>query len=296
MNIGYALLAVWGVSIVSLIGIIALGFPLSKLKKVLVCFFAFSVGILLWDAFLHLLPEAVEEYGLSLKVSFAILWGILGGFIIEKLFHLTHHHTKEQEKKKSEKSDENKGMEFVEGHFGETEIKPFAFMNLLGDFIHNIIDGIIIGVAFMVDVPLGISTTLAVILHELPQEIGDFCVLIQGGFPKKKALCLNFLTALSAFIGLGIVYLLESSVEGISEILLPFSAGLFIYIAVADMLPEMHKECSFRQSVIQIFLLLIGLWVMLGLALNEEEHHEEEHEHHQIIEHSEEPLIIQENE
>ena len=273
MNMMYSILAVLIVSLVSLVGIWTFWFPLVKLKKVLVCFFAFSAGILLGDAFLHLLPEAVEESWLTLQGSFAIIWGILLGFIVEKLFHLTHHHEKEKKSeilsREDEKTQEEWGMQFVEGHFGKEEIKPFAFMNLLGDFVHNIIDGMIIGVAFMVDTSVGISTTLAVILHELPQEIGDFCVLVQGGYSKKRALFLNFLTALSAFIGLGFVYLLQNFLEGIEAFLLPLSAGLFIYIAVADMLPEMHKECSFRQSFLQILLLWIGILVMLLLAFGE---------------------------
>ena len=273
MSIMYSVLAVLVVSGVSLVGIWTFWFPLVKLKKILVCFFAFSAGILLGDAFLHLLPEAVEEEGFTLQGSFAIIGGILLGFIVEKLFHLTHHHEKEKKSEETSretwKLSEEGGMQFVEGHFWKEEIKPFAFMNLLWDFVHNIIDGMIIGVAFMVDTQVGISTTLAVVLHELPQEIGDFCVLIQGGFSKKKALILNFLTALSAFIGLGIAYLLQNTLEGVESFLLPLSAGLFIYIAVADMLPEMHKECSFRQSFLQILLLGVGIGVMLLLALGE---------------------------
>lgn len=257
MQYFYWIIAVLVVSLISVIGIIVIGYPMAKLKKVLVCFMAFSVGILLGDAFLHLLPEVTEENGFSLIISCGIMGGIFLWFIIEKI--LTTHRSKENQ-----------------------EVQTFAWMNLVGDMVHNSIDGIIIGTAFMIDIHAGIATTLAVILHEIPQEIGDFCVLVHGGFSKKKALLYNFFTALTAFIGLWVVFLLNTYVEGISEILVPLSAGLFIYIAASDMIPELHKESNLKHSFHQIFFLLIGFAVMYGLTLTEAEHEDTPEERVQI--------------
>jgi zinc and cadmium transporter len=146
---------------------------------------------------------------------------------------------------------------------------PFARMNLIGDMVHNLMDGIIIAVTFMVSIEVGIATTLAVILHEIPQEIGDFGVLLHGGFSKKKALLLNFLTALTAFIGLVLAYVLQRYVENIAGLLTPLAAGLFIYIAGSDLIPEMHKHPQLKQSLLQILLFLCGIGVMVSLTLME---------------------------
>jgi len=243
MNYLYWILAVLVVSLVSLVGIITLWYPLAKLKKILIWFIAFSAGILIWDAFLHLLPEAIEEYGLTKLVSFSVIWWIVIWFIIEKILNTIH--TRK------------------EIH----EVKTFARMNLVWDMIHNMIDWIIIWVAFLASPTVWFATTLAVILHEIPQEIGDFCVLVHWWLSKKKALLYNFLTALTAFLWLLIAYLLNNYVENISQILMPLSAGLFIYIAASDMIPELHKENEIKQSILQIALLIIGIAVMLWLSI-----------------------------
>ena len=243
MNYIYWIFAVFIVSLISIIGIITLWYPLAKLKKILIWFIAFSAGILLWDAFLHLLPEAVEQYWFSILVSFSLIWWIVIGFLIEKILNIVHINKK------------------------SNEIKTFARMNLVGDMVHNMIDWIIIWVAFLINPTTWLATTLAVILHEIPQEIWDFCVLVHWWLSKRKALIYNFLTALTAFIGLLVSYLLNSYVDNISQILMPLSAWLFIYIAVSDMIPEMHKENQIVQSILQIVLLLVGIFVMLLLSL-----------------------------
>jgi len=245
MNYLYWILAVAIVSLISVIWVFTLGYPMAKLKKILICFIAFSVGILLWDAFLHLLPEAVEEYWLTMITSFSVIWWILIWFIIEKILNTIH--PKE------------------ETH----EVKTFAWMNLVWDMVHNMIDWIIIWVAFLVDPTVWLATTIAVVLHEIPQEIWDFCVLVHWGFSKKKALLYNFFTALTAFLWLLIAYLLNNYVENISQILMPLSAWLFIYIAASDMIPELHKEAHIKHSIHQIIFLIIGFVVMYGLTLSE---------------------------
>lgn len=261
MNYLYWVLAVLIISLVSLIGVFTISYPLAKLKKVLVCFIAFSVWILLWDAFLHLLPEAVEEYWFNATISRWIIWWIFIWFIIEKILTIKHNPEKEH------------------------DVKTFAWMNLVWDMVHNSIDWIIIWSAFIVDIHLWIATSLAVILHEIPQEIWDYCVLVHWWIQRKKALLYNFLTALTAFIWLWIAYLLSAYVEWITQILMPVSAWLFIYIAASDMIPELHKESHIDHSIHQIIFLAIGFVVMYWLTLSEGHDHGHDHDHDHWEEH-----------
>ena len=243
----YTILSVLIVSLVSLIGVLSLSIKSNKLKKFLVYTISFSAGALFGDAFIHLIPEAVEETGFGLKTSLFILLGIIFSFIIEKFIHWRHCH-----------------MPHSKEH-----IHPFAVMNLLGDGVHNFIDGIIIGASYLVSIPTGIATTIAVILHEIPQEIGDFGVLLQGGFSKSKALAFNFLTAATAVLGAIISLVLSSYITGLTTFLIPFAAGTFIYIAGSDLIPELHKEVKFQRSLIQLIAFLVGIGVMVSLILLE---------------------------
>jgi zinc and cadmium transporter len=142
-------------------------------------------------------------------------------------------------------------------------------MNLVGEGVHNFIDGIIIATSYLVSIPVGIATTIAVIFHEIPQEISDFGVLVYGGFTKKKALLANFLIALTAVIGAIITLLIGTSVENILTFLIPFAAGNFIYIACSDLIPELHKETKLKISLTQLILFVLGILVMAALLLVE---------------------------
>jgi zinc and cadmium transporter len=165
-------------------------------------------------------------------------------FIIEKFLHWHHCH------------------QVSDSH---TNIQPYAIMNLIGDGVHNIIDGLIIGASYLVSIPIGIATTIAVVLHEIPQEIGDFGVLIYGGLSRGRALMLNFLTALTAILGAVVSLVAASSIEGATTFLVPLAAGQFIYIAVADLIPEIHKETDWKKSLIQLALFVLGVVVMVAL-------------------------------
>jgi len=241
----YSLISVLIVSLLSLIGVIALSIKKDRLKKILIYTISFSAGALFGDAFIHLIPEAVEETGFSLKTALYILSGIVFSFITEKFIHWRHCHLPHSKE----------------------HIHPFAIMNLLGDSVHNFIDGLIIGASYLVNIPTGIATTIAVILHEIPQEIGDFGVLLQGGFSKAKALAFNFLTAATAILGAIISLMLSSYIKGLTTFLIPFAAGTFIYIAGTDLIPELHKEVKFQRSLIQLVTFLIGIGIMVSLVL-----------------------------
>ena len=146
---------------------------------------------------------------------------------------------------------------------------PFAWMNLFGDSIHNFIDGMIIGASYLISIPVGMATTIAVVLHEIPQEIGDFGVLVHGGFSRKRAVFLNFITALTAVIGAVAILLLGGMTEGLITFLIPFAAGNFIYIASTDLIPELHKEKEILKSVLQLVFFVIGVLIMVPLLLLE---------------------------
>ena len=240
----YSLVSVLVVSLISFIGVLTLSIKTPKLKSVLIYFVSFSAGALFGDAFIHLLPEAVERSGkFTLFISLSLLSGIIFFFIIEKIVHWNHCHVP----------------------VSKTHVHPFSLMNLVGDGVHNFIDGLVIGVSYLVNIPVGIATTLAVIFHEIPQEIGDFGVLLHGGFTKKKALLLNFLVSITAIVGV-VLALSLSSVEKIILFLIPFAAGGFIYIAGSDLIPELHNcEYDFKRSLLQLIAFLIGIGVMAGL-------------------------------
>ncbi|MFH0837350.1 MAG: ZIP family metal transporter [Candidatus Aenigmatarchaeota archaeon] len=238
----YTLVAVLVVSLISLIGVITFAINLKKLNKLLMFFVSFAAGALIGDAFIHLLPEATEA-GFTLEISLSVLAGIILFFIVEKFIHWRHCH--------------NIGCKKHE--------HTLAYMNITGDVVHNFIDGMIIAASFLVSVPLGIATTLAVILHEIPQEIGDFSIMMHSGLKRTKALLFNFLTALTAILG-AVVVLLLGNIETFSFFLIPFAAGGFIYIACADLIPELHKEVRTRISLLQLIAFVIGI-AMMALLL-----------------------------
>ncbi|MCH8003754.1 MAG: ZIP family metal transporter [Nanoarchaeota archaeon] len=241
----YTLVSVLIVSLISFVGVLTLSIKADKLKKILLYMVSFSAGALFGDAFIHLLPEIIEEVGFGLNISIYVMIGIGFSFVIEKFIHWRHCHIPHSKE----------------------HIHPFAMMNLFGDGVHNFIDGIIIGASYLVNIPVGIATTLAVIFHELPQEIGDFGVLLHGGFSKAKALFFNFITALTAVFGAIVSLLIGSYVENITTFLVPFAAGTFIYIAGSDLIPELHKEVEIKKSLLQFISIVLGVSVMLFLLL-----------------------------
>jgi zinc and cadmium transporter len=242
----YSLLSVFLVSCISLVGLFTFSIKEKTLKKILLYFVSFSVGGLLGDAFIHLLPESIKLNN-ELLLSFYILSGVIVSFILEKFIHWRHCHIPTSTE----------------------HPHPFALMNLMGDSVHNFIDGMIIGASYLTSLQIGIATTIAVIFHEIPQEIGDFSVLIYGGFSRKKALFLNFITALTAIAGTVISLLISSYFESLTNFLLPFAIGSFIYIASSDLIPELHKETKPIKSLVQLIMLIVGIGIMFSLLLLE---------------------------
>lgn len=203
---------------------------------------AFAVGGLFGDAIIHLIPEAFKTNPNSLSVSLLILLGIFIFFGMEKILRWRHCHE----------------SDCPEHHH-------LATMNLVGDAVHNFIDGLIIGVSFMVSLPLGLATTVAVVLHEIPQEVADFGVLIYAGVPVKKALGYNFLSALLAVLGVAMAALVGKYVTNFSDLLIPITAGGFIYIAGSDLIPELHHQTQISHFLKQLIFILLGLGIMVLL-------------------------------
>lgn len=226
------------VSLVSLAGIILLSLKKETLEAITFIILSFAVGSLFAAAFFDLLPEAIElaEPGTVFAVA---LSGIIVFFILERLIHWHHEH-----------------------HDHMKHEKPVATLVLLGDALHNFFDGIAIAASFLSSIELGITTTFAIIAHEIPQEISDFTLLRYAGYSTKKAILANLLTALTAVTGAMLFFFLSDSVENLEVYGLAFTAGAFLYIAGTDLLPEMHKEEEKSKSVIQLAAMLGGIAVI----------------------------------
>lgn len=243
----YTLASVAIVSLMGFAGVFTLPFKDAKLKRILLFLVSFSAGALFGDAFLHLLPQATEKSGFSIFVSLSLLGGILVFFVLEKVVCWRHCHI--------EPSDDHP--------------HPFAIMNLIGDAFHNFIDGMLIAGSYLASPAIGVATTIAVVLHEIPQEIGDYGVLVHGGFGRVQALLMNFFVQLTAILGAVFILALSLKTEVLTGFLVPFTAGGFIYIAGSDLIPELQKHTGIRGSIAQLFSLLLGIGLMLALILVE---------------------------
>lgn len=242
----YTLASVVVVSLISFTGAATLLLNEKHLKKILLFLVSLAAGTLFGDAFIHLIPETAEKYGFDLTVSMALIAGITSFFILEKIIHWRHCHNMEC----------------------ETHVHPVGPLTIFGDSLHNFIDGTLIAGSFLVDVKLGFATTIAVILHEIPQEIADIGILLHAGMSKGKALFYNFLSAITAILGALAVLAIQN--ENGTRLLVPFTAGAFIYIAGADLIPELHKETKSANVIVQLLSFLVGIGIMVALTALEQ--------------------------
>jgi len=218
-----------------------------------------SVGVLLATALLHSLPEAFTSHDVDIPSLFVTLMaGLLGFFILEKaaLLRHSHHH-------------EHDGHGHHHGHDAESAGKS-GLVILMGDSLHNFADGILIAAAFLIDPQIGILTAVAIALHEIPQEIGDFIVLLNAGFSKTRALVYNLISSLMAVVGGVLGYFFLDAAEALIPYVIVFASSSFIYIAVSDLMPQMHKRPKLKESLEQIALILLG--VLLVVAISELTH------------------------
>lgn len=244
----FSFLSVSGVSLLSLLGAATLFFNKPFLRKILIFMVSISAGAMFGDVFIHLLPEISKKSEFNLSVSAAFIFGILISFIIERLilWNTCHDH-----------------------ECTEKDKQAFTYMILYGDSVHNFIDGIVIASSYLISPAVGLASTLAVVLHEIPHEIGDFAVLIHGGFTHRKALIANFVSALTALLGVVFAFTLSQYTQQFQVYLLAFAAANFIYIAGTDLIPELHKELDRKRAIIQILFFILGVLLMLPLLLLE---------------------------
>lgn len=253
----YALGSVVLVSVVSLVGIATLSLREHMLHKILFVLVGVAAGGMFGNAVINLIPESFEGFGSPVTASLSILVGILFFFALEKFLHWKHVHSVEEV---CADPVHNETSTLI-----ERPIRPMGYLILYADAIHNFTDGIIIAASYLVSIPVGIATTIAVILHEIPQEIGDFGLLVHSGFSKWKALGVNFLSALAAVAGTVFGLFLGSSFSFLLPVITAFAAGGFLYIAGTDLLPEIHKTSDPRRSAIQFFAILCGIGIMFLL-------------------------------
>lgn len=239
----YTLVSVLVVSMAAFAGLFTLAVNRLILNRMITGLVSLAAGSLLGDAFLHLIPEAYDHSVSSMMVPMLVLAGILVFFVLEKFVRWNHCHNLEC-----------------------TEHKHIAPMSIVGDAVHNFIDGMLIAASYTVDIRLGLVTTLAVLFHEIPQEIGDFGVLVYAGYTPRKALLVNFYTALTAFLGVLVVLILGQFLTGLNQVLVPLTAGGFIYIAGSDLIPELHHESAVKKSLLQFSLILVGMLIMALLT------------------------------
>ncbi len=231
------------VSLISLVGIIVFGLGKKKAESFLFYMVSFSAGTLLGAAFFDLLPESA--YMLDAHPALEIvLVGLLFAFIVEKLVHWHHHHAATEKE----------------------HTRPLGTLTLVGDGVHNFFDGIAIAASFMLDPAIGLTTTFAIALHEIPQEIGDFGLLLYSGFSRGKALFFNLLSALFAVAGGVLFYYFSGFSDNIEGYALAFAGGMFIYIAAVDLLPEIHKEKTAKKSALQFLTIILGAMAIWAVS------------------------------
>lgn len=234
-----------GISLTAWIGILTLFLRDELLDTVLLGLVALAAGSLIGGAFFHLLPSAIAEAGA--EDTLPLFQYLVGGFclfyVLEQFLHWHHHHA------------------------ATHEHKPVSYLVLVSDTLHNFIDGLVIAGAFLISIPLGVATTLAIALHEIPQEIGDFGALVYSGFDRRQALALNYLTQTTVIVGGIVGFFLDDVITGLPAFLLPFAAGNFIYIASSDLIPEIKRESDVVRSILYFLVFLIGIGLMLGVRL-----------------------------
>lgn len=236
------LISVVFVSLLSFVGLLSLSLRRERLNRILNILIAFAAGSMLAAAFFDLIPEASEKMG---NLAFnTVLFGVLLFFVVEKFIHW-HHCGRE-----------------------ECDVKPVGYLNLLGDGVHNFIDGVVIAAAYITNTKLGLVTTMVIALHEIPQEFGDFAVLLHAGFKVKKALFYNFLSATTSIVGGIVGFMFLSRIEPLVPSVVALAAGGFLYMSTADLMPELHKEKERVKMVEQTVAIIAGiLLVYYGLLV-----------------------------
>ena len=240
-----SVVSVLTVSLVSLLSLAIITIRPANVQGMIFVMVSLAVGAMFGDTFIHLLPEAFRDEGAGPETSLWVLAGLFMFFLLEKFLLWRHEHVP---------------------HYGEC-IRPVGYVNIVAEGLHNFIDGLLIGASYLVSLPVGLGTTIAVLLHEIPQEIGSFGVLLHAGLSKLQALGWHCLSASLAFVGVVLALVVGTQVKQFPLVLLPLTAGGFIYIAGSDLVPELHKERQPKQAAVQFMAIGAGILVMLLLKL-----------------------------
>jgi zinc and cadmium transporter len=232
----YPIVATFIVSLTSLVGVVFLAFKKNFLEKTILIFIAFAAGAMIGSAFFDLIPESMAIMPTE-EIFIYLLIGFSAFFLMEKVLYWRHCHELG----------------------GECKEHPFTYLNLIGNGFHNFLDGAVIAASFAMDYKLGITTTIAVFLHELPHEIGDFSVLLYGGMNKIKAIALNFLSGLMAVVGVFVYSFFAGNLQGITGFLIAFAAGGFLYISASDLVPQLHEHKGAKMSILSYLFFVFGI-------------------------------------
>ena len=259
---------------VSLIGLFMITIKENILDRILIILVAFATGTILATALFDLIPESLHHLeelnaeGANIAGNLLFIFVIFGYvmfFVIERFIYWFHGHAHEKDEQLVCYTgiDEGDGTSLKRS----AGVKGFALLNLIGDGLHNFLDGVIMMVSFLNGITSGVIVTLAIFFHEFPQEIGDFGILIYGGFTKKKALFYNFLSGMIALIGGVLAFILSDVLELFSFFFLAFSGGGFLYLASTELMPELIKEKDLKKSIIQALIFLCGIILIISLIL-----------------------------
>lgn len=245
----YILTACFIITLLALIGLLSLFFAQELIENAIISLVSFAAGTLIGAAFFHLLPESIERGG---PVFVMVVVGIVVLFALEIFLYVYHHHFADSDL----------------GHGERKGVKPVGVLSLFSDSIHNVTDGIIIASSFLVSIELGIVTSIVAALHEIPQEFGDYAILIHSGYSRVKALIFNYLAALTIFIGAVGFYIFSEQIENLTIYSVPFAAGAFIYIALAALMPEIKEErASLGRKTFQFSMLIFGIVLLWFLKI-----------------------------
>ncbi len=257
-----ALLSGLAIVLIAFIGFGSLAVARRRLARWLSVIVAFAAGSLLGATFFHLLPESIEEGGPTFPLALA---GLLLFFLIDSVLWVYHCHGGRCLHNIAHPAD-------AHAHAHATEHrrpKPIGPLNLVGDAIHNLTDGVVIASAFLVDPALGFAAAFATAMHEIPQEVGDFGILVHSGFKPSRALVWNGLVALLVLVGIVVTFLAADVVTGLTQYTIPFAAGVFLYMACTNLLAEIKEEASVRVRLMQVVFLFLGVGLLWATTLVE---------------------------
>ncbi|MCP9496650.1 MAG: ZIP family metal transporter [Pyrinomonadaceae bacterium MAG19_C2-C3] len=258
----YSLGSVVIISLLSLIGLSVIALHERLLHRLIPAMMSLAVGAMLGDAFLHLLPELYDKPHSDNRIALSILGGLILFYLLELAVrrHHTHRHPPAHD------------VELHTAHdlpASDHRVAPVGYVSLIAGSLHNVMDGVLIAASYMTSFKVGLATTIAILLHEVPHEIGGFGVLLHAGFTRAKALFFNFLTGCLSLAGVVASLLLGGLVEDLPSLTLPLTTGGFIYIAASSLLPELAKRTRLREIIVQLVGITLGVLVMLLLTFIE---------------------------